>query len=185
MEIRTVSIKDAARLLEIYAPYVEKTAVSFEYDVPTEAEFESRISKTLAEYPYLAAEENGVILGYAYASAFHGRQAYKHCVETSIYVAQEARCRGIGRALYTALEEILFRQNVYTLYACVTKTDQADDAHLTDGSLRFHDKLGYKPVGEHRQCGYKFEKWYSVAWLEKQLGQKPEHPEPFVPFPQL
>ena len=102
MEIRIADTKDAEAIREIYAPYVLNTAVSFEYEVPSVEEFRKRIANTLAEYPYLAAEEDGVILGYAYAGVFHARPAYKHCVELSIYVRQDCRGRGVGKGLYGA-----------------------------------------------------------------------------------
>lgn len=182
MIIRVVKPSDAGQLLEIYTPYVTDSAVSFEYAVPSEAEFIRRISLTLSTYPYIVAEENGIILGYAYAGTFHAREAYLHCVETSIYVRNGYHSKGIGKALYSKLEELLLKQNVFILYACISKTDDAHDMHLTDASIRFHEKVGYHLTGLHSNCGYKFNKWYSIVWMEKLLCELPSSPESFIPF---
>lgn len=154
MEIRIADTKDAEAIREIYAPYVLNTAVSFEYEVPSVEEFRKRIANTLAEYPYLAAEEDGVILGYAYAGVFHARPAYKHCVELSIYVRQDCRGRGVGKGLYLKLEEMLIKQNVYSVHACIAVPD-GEDEHLTDDSEKFHRKMGFEIAGRHEKCGYK------------------------------
>ena len=102
--IRTAVQQDAKVLLEIYAPYVKKTAITFEYDVPSVEEFARRISKVLQKYPYLVAEVNGEPVGYAYAGPFKERAAYDWAVETTVYVRENMKKSGIGRALYTALE---------------------------------------------------------------------------------
>jgi len=182
MEIIVATPGHAEGLLAVYAPYVRNTAVTFEYDVPDPGVFRRRIADTLRAYPYLVAIDSGKILGYAYAAPFHGRPAYQHSVETSIYLDSRCRRQGIGRLLYRELEARLLRQNVFVLYACITCTDRENDAHLTDGSVRFHEKMGYTLVGEHHLCGYKFDKWYSVCWMEKTIGERPEKPEPFIPF---
>lgn len=119
--IRTATPDDTAALLAIYAPYVTKTAITFEYEVPSEEEFRRRIQTTLEAYPYLVAERGGKIIGYVYASAFHTRPAYDWNVETSIYIAKEARHTGAGRKLYEALETYLRAQGIVTLYACITR----------------------------------------------------------------
>ena len=181
MEIRYVTAADAERLAEIYAPYVRETAVCFEYDAPTVAEFRARIERTLEGYPYIAAVEDGVIVGYAYAAAFHGRPAYLHSVEVSIYVDRSYRGKGIGRALYTELENLLKRQNVYILHACVVSPD-APDQYLNHNSREFHLAMGYQIVGKHTHTGYKFGNWYNILWMDKQLCDLPADPPPFVRF---
>ena len=94
--IRTANLDDAAALLAVYAPYVEQTAITFEYEVPSLEEFRGRIAHTLRRYPYLAAEESGEILGYAYTGPFGERAAYSWAVETSIYLRQDVRGQGLG-----------------------------------------------------------------------------------------
>lgn len=182
MEIRLAAAADAGAILAVYAPYVQNTAITFEYDVPEPGAFRDRVAETLKNYPYLVAEDGGRIVGYAYAGPFRVRAAYQHAAEMSIYIDGRYRQRGIGGALYRELEERLIRQNVFTVYAGVTTSDRKDDAYVTDGSVHFHEKMGYKKVGEHHLCGYKFNQWYNLAWFEKVLGNRPEKPGAFIPF---
>lgn len=119
LTIRTAVEHDAEALLQIYAPYVKKTAITFEYDVPSVEEFAGRISKVLQKYPYLVAEINGEPVGYAYAGPFKERAAYDWAVETTVYVREDMKKSGIGRALYTALEKALSDQGVLNLNACI------------------------------------------------------------------
>ncbi len=184
LKIRIASVKDAAALLGIYAPYVEKTAITFEYEVPSLQEFEKRIENTLKKYPYLVAEVDGKIAGYAYASIFKERAAYDWAVETSIYIDKKLKRMGIGRKLYSVLEEILKKQNILNLNACVAFADIEDD-FLKNDSVHFHEKCGYSMVGKFHNCGYKFCKWYSMVWMEKFLGEHNENPEPVKWFSQL
>lgn len=182
--IRTAALDDAAALLAIYAPYVEQTAITFEYEVPSLEEFRGRIAHTLRRYPYLVAEENGEILGYAYTGPFGERAAYSWAVETSIYLRQEIRGKGLGKRLYQALEDVSRAQHVQSLYACIAYPD-ADDAHLSGNSVAFHAHLGYTTVGRFPHCGYKFGTWYNMTWMEKTLGDHAVPPAAFVPFPEL
>ncbi|WP_312612054.1 N-acetyltransferase family protein [Oscillibacter sp.] len=168
-KIRVATPEDAEALLRIYAPYVEKTAITFEYDVPTAREFAGRIEKTLKRYPYLVAEEDGQILGYAYAGPFHGRAAYDWAVETTVYIARNAKRRGLGKRLYDALERALAAQNVLNLNASIAYP-AGEDPYLTRDSVEFHQRLGYRVVGRFSQCGYKFDRWYDMVWMEKHIG---------------
>lgn len=174
--IRMASPADAPAMLEIYAPYVRHTAITFEYDVPSIGEFSQRMESTLGFYPWLAAEENGRIIGYAYAGPFKARRAYKWAVETSIYVARDCRGRGVGRMLHNALEEILHRQGILNMCACIAVPHDREDETLTLGSVRFHEALGYRMVGRFDRCGCKFGRWYDMAWMEKHIGEHAEHP---------
>lgn len=182
--IRPADPGDAEALLEIYAPYVLQTAITFEYEVPSVEEFAGRVRATLTRYPYLAAERDGKIVGYAYVSAFHARPAYDWAVETSIYVAQACRGDGVGRVLYEKLEEVLRRQNILNLNACIA-FPRGEDPHLTDGSPKFHGRLGYRTVGHFHQCGYKFDTWYDMIWMEKLLGEHPVPPAPVRKFSEV
>ncbi len=170
VRIRIATPKDAGGLLKIYAPYVEKTAITFEYEVPSVEEFAMRIETVLRRYPYLAAEKGGELLGYAYAGAFHGRAAYGWAVETSIYVAQDKKKMGIGRQLHDMLEMALKSQGILNMNACVACPREEKDPYLSRNSVEFHRHLGYRLVGEFWQCGYKFGRWYNMAWLEKHIG---------------
>lgn len=166
--IRSATAEDASALRAIYAPYVEHTAVTFEYDVPTVEEFRQRIVDTVSHHPYLVAVEDGRAVGYAYAHQLGVRAAFQWAVETSIYI--DARCRhhGIGRLLHDALEAALCRQGIRRMYAAIAYA-RTEDEYLTHDSIRFHTRLGYKEVGHFNQCGKKFGRWYDIVWMEKEV----------------
>ncbi len=185
MIIRTASVEDAKELLDIYAYYVTDTAITFEYDLPSLEEFTHRISQTLTSYPYLVAEDQGRLLGYAYAGSFKGRAAYDWCVETSIYVARKARGRGIGSLLLSSLEYLLTLQGFLNANACISIPKEEDDPYLTLGSVSFHENKGYRLVGTFHDCGYKFGRWYHMVWMEKMLGDHVSPQTPVIPFPIL
>ena len=166
--------RDAEALLGIYAPYVLKTAITFEYAVPSVDEFKNRMEQVLTRYPYLAAEQDGQILGYAYASPFKSRAAYDWAVETSIYIEENHRHNGAGALLYRELEELLKRQHIINLNACI--------AYPNPESIHFHEKNGYKTVAHFTKCGYKMGTWYDMVWMEKMLGDHPETPEGVLPI---
>lgn len=182
--IRLASVEDAAELLEIYRPYIENTAITFEVEVPSVEEFAGRIRLTLEKYPYLVAEEQGRIVGYAYASPFKTRAAYDWSVETSIYVRMGEQSRGIGSALYTVLEEILAEQNITNVNACIAQPEVPDE-YLTNQSVEFHTRKGYSMVGRFHNCANKFNRWYHMVWMEKMIGEHKENPEAFIPFSKL
>jgi phosphinothricin acetyltransferase len=175
--IRIAKEADIEEILAIYAPYVRETAITFEYTVPTLEEFRERMRKTLTKYPYLVAVQEAEILGYAYASEFKNRAAYDWAVETTIYVKQDSRKSGVGKKLYQALEEVLKRQNICNLYACI--------AYPNPGSIGFHEHLGYQTIGHFSKCGYKFETWYDMIWMEKMIAEHDQHPKPFKPISEL
>ncbi len=181
MQIRVATEEDAEELLQIYRPYVEETVITFEYEVPSAEEFRQRITHTLEKYPYLVAEKEGRIVGYAYASAFKERAAYDWAVETTIYLEKGSRKKGIGRNIYNALEDALRMQHILNLNACIGYPE-VEDEYLTKNSADFHAHLGYRLVGEFKQCGYKFGRWYNMVWMEKMTGEHGEKPEPVIPF---
>lgn len=172
MSIRFAEAADIPAMLAIYAPYVENTAYSFEYTVPTEDTFSRRFFSYTTQFPWLVWEEDGRVLGYAYAAAPFERAAYGWCAEPSIYLAPEAHGRGIGRQLYAVLESILQRQGYRVLYAIVTSENT--------GSVAFHQALGYRIQAEFPDCGYKFGRWLGTVWLEKRLEQS--DPAPAAPL---
>ncbi|MEE1025211.1 MAG: N-acetyltransferase family protein, partial [Acutalibacteraceae bacterium] len=138
-------------------------------------EFRRRIECVLNRYPYLVAEIDGEIVGYAYATAFHERPAYGWGAETSIYVKQDMKKRGIGKALYMELERLLTLQNILNLNACIAYPE-TEDEYLTKNSVSFHQHLGYRLVGEFYKCGFKFNRWYNVVWMEKHIGVHSDNP---------
>lgn len=184
IKIRTACLDDAEQLLKIYAPYVEKTAISFEYKTPSVDEFRGRMERTLRKYPFIAAERDGELLGYACTGPFVGRAAYDWAVETTVYLKENSRKMGLGRRLYGVLEAVSKAQNILNLNACIGLPEK-EDMYLTDNSLRFHEHMGYRLVGEFKKCGYKFGTWYSMVWMEKLIGEHSVPPAPLVPFPEL
>ncbi len=183
--IRIATLDDAQALLDIYAPYVRDTAITFECEVPALEDFRRRIAATLERYPYLVAEVDGQVGGYAYAGVFKGRAAYDWAVETSIYVRRDGLRRGLGRQLYGALERALGLQGVLNACACIAAPRTDDDPYLTDGSIRFHERLGYAPVGRFDLCACKFGRWYDMVWMQKLIGAHPGDPDPIKPFPRV
>ena len=159
--IRPATEKDVPEILSIYAPYVETSTATFEYDVPCRREFMQRFLDITAQFPWLVWEEDGKILGYAYGSAPYSRAAFSWCAEPSIYLRPEAQGRGIGRKLYAVLEEILSQQGYQVLYALITSENAA--------SLAFHRKMGYEQKVDFPNCGYKFHRWLGLVWMEKRI----------------
>ncbi len=168
IEIKEATIEDAKALVDIYSYYVENTAISFEYEVPTVDEFKNRIAKTLEKYPYLVARVDGDVVGYSYAGPLKTRAAYKNCVETTVYVHKDYKKCGIGKALYDSLQSELKKRGFTNLYACIAVCD-VEDEYLTNNSWQFHEHVGFDLVGRFHSCGVKFGKAYDIIWMEKIL----------------
>lgn len=175
--IRIATLADAPVLAALYKPYVETTDITFEYDAPSAEEFAARMEKTCARYPFLVAEDSGMLFGYAYAGTFKGRPAYDWSVEVSVYVKLGHSGQGIGTLLYEALERCLRQQNIINLNACITYPNPKSEA--------FHRKFGYQTVAHFTRCGYKFGAWKDMIWMEKALCAHPPVPQPVIPFPLL
>jgi len=163
--LRFAAPSDAASLLEIYRPYVENTTISLEYDVPTEAEFERRIRKFSAEFPYIICEIDGKIAGYAYAHRYKERFGYRFSAETTVYLDESYRGMGIGKRLYGAIFELLTLMEYKNLYAIVTGENTS--------SIDFHKAMGFTEVGREHNNGFKLGRWVDVVLLEKQIGEHP------------
>jgi len=173
--IRNATEADVPAILSIYAPYVLNSTATFEYAVPSQAEFMQRFRDITAQFPWLVWEENGQILGYAYGSRPYARAAYSWCAEPSVYLIPEAQGRGIGKALYAALEQCLKEQGYQLLYALVTEENTA--------SLAFHEALGYFTRVSFPDCAWKFGRSLGVNWMEKRISVV-ENPSKFpTPWP--
>ena len=159
--IRPATEQDVPEILAIYAPYVENSTATFEYDVPCRRSFLQRFYDITAQYPWLVWEEDGKILGYAYASAPYSRAAFSWCAEPSIYLRPDVKGKGIGTKLYAVLEEILRLQGYRVLYALITSENTE--------SIDFHRKNGYKFQAEFPDCGFKFQRWLGLTWMEKRI----------------
>lgn len=166
--VRDARASDANALLDIYAPFVTDTAVSFELTPPTVAEFEARIASAQSQWAWLVAERAGQIAGYAYASAFRTRAAYRFTVETSAYVHPAHRGQGVARALYLRLFEVLIEKGYCNAYAGIALPNEV--------SIEFHKSLGFTPVGVFHRGGWKFGKWHDISWWEVELREEPPPP---------
>lgn len=181
INVREAMPEDAVQMLEIYRHYVRHTAVSFEYEVPSVEEFQNRIRKTRETYPYLVLTCDDVVWGYAYAGPFGVRAAYQWSAEVSIYLHPMSRRQGMGRILYTLLEEDLASMGVRNLYACIA-VPEGEDPYLTMDSVYFHQRMGYTEVGRFTNCGNKFGRWYHMVWMEKNIGKHEPDPKKIRPY---
>ncbi len=172
--IRLVTEDDAGQILEIYAPFCRETPVSFETQPPTFDEMRQRIGKILKTHPWLVCDQDGLILGYAYASPHRERAAYVWSVDVSVYVREGRRRGGIGRALYTSLFALLKLQGYYNALAGTTLPNP--------GSIGLHQSMGFEPLGVYRNIGYKCGAWQDVAWWQLPLREANSEPEPPLEF---
>jgi L-amino acid N-acyltransferase YncA len=159
LEIRPATIADAAACAAVYAPYVTDSCISFEYEPPSAEEFAARIA---GAHGWLVAEDDGEVVGYAYGSRHRERAAYDWAADVAIYSAATHHGRGMGRALYEALFELLRSRGLRTLCAGVALPNDASDG--------LHRALGFEEVGVYRRIGWKFGCWHDVRWWQLQLG---------------
>lgn len=163
IELRAATPDDAPALLGIYAPYVERTAVSFEVVPPSVDEFRERILKASSAWAWIVASEDGRCAGYAYATSHRERAGYRWSVETSAYVDTAFHRRGIGRTLYLALFDALGARGYCNAYAGI--------ALPNDASVALHRQVGFRPVGVFRSIGRKFGAWHDVSWWQRTLRE--------------
>ena len=165
--IRIATEADIPAMLDIYAPYVQHTTVSFEYEIPAPETFLQRFRDITRQFPWLVWEEDSRVLGYAYAAKPFERAGYAWCAEPSIYLHDDARGRGIGQCLYALLEAILDAQGYCVLYSLITSENLP--------SIHFHEKCGYRTAMVLPDCGRKFGRWLGLCWMEKRLkiGENP------------
>lgn len=170
--------QDAARVAEIYRPYVAETLVSFEETPVGTAEMAERMRATLAWTPWLVAEnDDGLVVGYAYASRHRDRPGYRWSVDISVYIDADWQRRGSGRALYAKLLPMLRRQGFINVYAGITVPNP--------GSVALHESLGMSRIGVYEKVGFKFGEWPDVAWYGMRLADPTDDPIEPTPFPEL
>ena len=172
MQLRFAVPSDAAALLRIYAEYIE-TSITFEYVLPSEAEFAARIAAISAEYPYLALFDGDTPAAYAYAHRAQERAAYGWNAELSIYIAKAYARHGLGRLLYEALMELLRRQGVKTVYGVVTSPNPPSEA--------LHQAMGFHVAARFRDAGWKDGAWHDVTWFEREIAPHDGAPQPLRP----
>jgi phosphinothricin acetyltransferase len=175
--IRLAELRDAAALADIYRPSVVAAATSFELEPPGEAEMARRLAVILAYAPWIVVEHDAGVIGYAYASKHHERAAYQWSVDVTVYIHQDHHRRGVGRALYTSLLELLRLQGFYTACAGVTLPNPA--------SVGLHESFGFRPVGVYHAVGHKLGAWHDVGWWELALRERAGVPSPPLSFDQV
>ena len=175
MRIRMASADDAGAVRDVYAPVIESSAISFELIVPSVDEMAARIVGRQPAYPWLVAESDADgVVGYAYAGRFSGRAAYDWSVETSVYLAEAARGRGVGLALYDVLLALLAAQGYRQAMAGIALPNPA--------SVALHERVGFAPVGVYRAAGWKFGTWHDVGWWQRPLAGAEGSPHPPIPL---
>jgi phosphinothricin acetyltransferase len=181
LSIRVARPEDGAAVARIYEPYVLKTPISFEETPPAAEEMSDRIRQTLPRFPYLIAEADGEVAGYACAGAHASRASYRWGADVAIYLAQSHHRRGIGAHLYGQLLPLLIKQRFVKAYAGVTLPNAA--------SVGLHESLGFKLVGIYRNVGYKMGAWRDVGWWDRNLVEsipnRPDEPIPFNSLPEF
>jgi phosphinothricin acetyltransferase len=170
LKIRLATRIDCIEILKIYQYYVLNTAITFEYDVPSLEEIENRMKSIQSKYPYLVAEENNQLVGYAYANDFRHKSAYQWSPESTIYIHKDFHRNGIGKALYIKLFEALKKQGFYNVFGGVSLPNEA--------SVKLHQRLGFKEIGVYENIGYKFGKWHSTKWFQLVLNKHETNPSP-------
>lgn len=159
--IRTATPEDAPAICAIYNPYITNDVTSFEQHAVSITDMEARMTIVLEHYPWLVYEDGGEVLGFAYASRFKKRHAYRYVAETTVYLPPQTTRKGIGTALYTALLEQLKTQGITQAVGCIALPNPA--------SVALHEKLGYTKVAHFPKVGYKFDQWIDVAYWQKAL----------------
>jgi phosphinothricin acetyltransferase len=173
MLIRHADPDDAAGCLDVYRAFADDTAVSFEHEAPSLEEFQQRITRISRTHAFLVADERGSIAGFAYAGVHRERVAYRWTCEVSVYLGEDFRGQGLGRALYDALFPLLERQGYRMMLAGISVPNPA--------SVALHRSLGFEEIGVYRRIGWKAGDWRDVMWLARQLGPETHETDPPPP----
>jgi phosphinothricin acetyltransferase len=171
MRIRTATTDDAEAVAAIYAPIVRATTISFEWDPPSVEDFRTRIARTLTRHPWLVAlDAAGMVAGYTYASSHRDPPSYQWSVNTSVFIRDDSRGQGVGKALYAALLRQLVALGYYRAFAGIAMPNEA--------SVALHESVGFRPLGVYEKVGFKFGAWRDVGWWHKELQPPAEEPAP-------
>jgi L-amino acid N-acyltransferase YncA len=161
-EIRCFQPGDSTAILDIYAPFILNSAVSFEESVPNISDFEKRLKVIADKYPFFVFSDNREILGYAYGTKHRERAAYRWIVETTIYMHHSATGKGLGKLLYETLLAELINRNFTLAYGIITLPN--------DGSVQLHKSCGFSEMVIHTNAGWKNGQWNDVIWMKKELN---------------
>ena len=175
--LRIAEPRDAAAIAEIYRPYVEATAISFEERPPTAEEMAVKIEKVGATFPFIVLEEAGEILGYAYATRYRERAAYRWSLEDSVYLRKDAVGRGLGKLLLSALIELLRELGYMKIYAVIAPPNPA--------SIGLHEKLGFLPLCRFSDTAFKLGQWQAIDRMDLTLRAPPPLPPEPIAFPEF
>lgn len=175
--IQVATPNEIPEVLQIYAPYILHTTITFEYEVPNHQAFAQRYHAIANQFPFLVCKINDKVAGYAYAAKAFSRAAYQWDADLSVYVAEDYWHRGIASALYRCLEQLLCLQGYCLLYALVTKENE--------NSLAFHKHMGFVQTATLPKTGFKFGRWHDLVWLQKQINCQSAEPTVPIPFHQL
>ncbi|MET0392631.1 MAG: N-acetyltransferase family protein [Chitinophagaceae bacterium] len=175
--IRLATPADAAAILAIYTPYITDTSYTFETEVPSAETFAARITAYLAQWPWLVCEIDGRVAGYAYGARYRERTGYQWCVESSVYIHDDYRRRGVGEALYTALLALLREQGYRNVYAVINLPNEK--------SVAFHEKMGFTWFATYEKVGYKLGRWKDVGWWQCIVNDYTDEPAVPVSFAAL
>lgn len=176
-KIRLATANDAAGILGIYGPYILNTSYTFETELPSLDSFAHRIHTYLLDFPWLVCEIDGMIAGYAYGGKHRERKAYQWCVESSIYIHDNFQKRGVGKALYTALLDILKKQGFRNVYAVINLPN--------DKSVKFHENCGFTHFATYEKVGYKLGKWKNVGWWQININEYIDEPPAPIKFSEM
>ena len=165
IKIRLAEPGDAGELLQIYAPYILNTSVSFETEVPAVSEFAERIAETGSRYPYLVCLDDNRIIGYEYATKHNVRKSYRFDANLSLYLHPHYHGTGIAYHFYDCLLDILQKLGYFNLYAIIAMPNEK--------SIRFHEKFAFNHIGTCRQSGFKLGGWHDVVWMDKRINEMP------------
>lgn len=177
IEIRMAEEKDVAGILQIYAPFIEKTAITFEEEVPSVEDMWQRIQTIQNDHPYLVCTIDGEVAGYAYYSPYRSRASYRWAKEISVYINEKYYKRRLGQALYSVLFELARAQGLYTMLAIITIPNMQ--------SIYFHEKLGFVKCAEYKNIGFKMGKWQTVGWWQLELFDEKKEPGEIVPLEKI
>ena len=163
--IRPVTLKDAPQICQIYNYYIKETIITFEEDPIDSVEMKKRIKEVSAVHPWIVYEEDDVVIGYAYAHTWRSRSAFRYSLESTVYLDREAKGKGIGSLLYARLLEILREQGIHMVIGVISLPNE--------GSVKLHEKLGFKKVAHYREVGLKFGKWIDIGSWQLRLSSAP------------
>jgi phosphinothricin acetyltransferase len=177
VEIRTATTEDAKSILDIYSPSILNTAISFETEIPSIEEIQKRIEKCLEKFPWIVCAIDKKIAGYVYASKHRDRDAYQWTCESSVYIHNDFKGKGIGKNLYACLFAILKLQGLRNVYAGITLPNNP--------SVQLHERCGFEHFVTYDKVGYKFYNWHDVGWWKLQLNDYDLEPPPPIPFSEM